>query len=52
MAIFDRLMYHCEIVVLKGDSYRLKKVQLLSQASEKVFDGGFPLRSKPPSKTP
>jgi len=52
MAILDRLMHHCEMVVLNGDSYRLKnKVQLLSQASEKVFDGGFPLRSKPPSET-
>ena len=52
MAILDRLMHHSEIVVLNGDSYRLKdKISVISKSSEKFSDGAFPLRSKAPSET-
>ncbi|MCB5261112.1 MAG: IS21-like element helper ATPase IstB [Candidatus Cloacimonadaceae bacterium] len=52
MAILDRLMHHSEIVILNGDSYRLKdKLAVISKASEKFSDGIFPLRSKVPSET-
>jgi DNA replication protein DnaC len=51
MAILDRLMHHAEIIVMNGDSYRLKdKAETLYQASEKFSDGAFPLRSKAPSE--
>jgi len=53
MAILDRLLHHCEPVLLNGDSYRLKdKLELMGHNVAKVSDGGFPLRSKPPSETP
>ena len=47
MAILDRLMHDAEVIVLNGDSYRLKdKLDTLRQASEKFPDSSFPLRSK------
>ncbi|MFA7055923.1 MAG: IS21-like element helper ATPase IstB [Acholeplasmataceae bacterium] len=51
MAILDRLMHHAEVIVMNGDSYRLKdKIEVLNKASEKFSDGAFPLRSKAPSE--
>jgi len=50
MAILDRLMHHSEIVILNGDSYRLKDKLDTLKASEKFSDGAFPLRSKAPSE--
>lgn len=50
MAILDRLLHHAEVIVMNGDSYRLKdKIDALNKASEKFPDGAFPLRSKAPS---
>jgi hypothetical protein len=50
MAILDRLMHHSEIVIMNGDSYRLKDKLDTLKASEKFSDGAFPLRSKAPSE--
>jgi len=50
MAILDRLMHHSEIVIMNGDSYRLKDKLETLKASEKFCDGAFPLRSKAPSQ--
>ena len=46
MAILDRLMHHCEIVLLDGDSYRLKDKLDTLKASEKLSGSDFPLRFK------
>jgi len=49
MAILDRLMHHSDIVVLNGDSYRLKdKLATLNHVSEKFTEGSFSLAQKPP----
>jgi DNA replication protein DnaC len=49
MAILDRLMHHSDIVVLNGDSYRLKdKLATLNHVSEKFTEGTFSLAQKPP----
>ena len=48
MAILDRLMHHSDIVVLNGDSYRLKdKLATLNHVSEKFTEGSFSLAQQP-----
>jgi DNA replication protein DnaC len=51
MAILDRLMHHCEIVVIRGDSYRLKdKLDILGQAGGRFSVGASSLRSEAPTE--